>query len=229
MIKKTLTAAALAGCVAFSAQANLLLDVDAGEGFFLGATDPGVGFLGVDTGNMALIQLWYAADGTIDGGGAGANAGVGAATAVAGGNDIWLMDWVFSEASGSAGDADFHSYAFFDTGSFPTPGGAPPTSYDDLGANTVTAGGVVYGRIFQDEAPTAGDWYFVSDPLAANDLTPGLNPPQVLHLNIDSNGSLGDSLDQTAGHSFQVVPEPGTIALFGLGILTLLGSRRKRS
>lgn len=228
MMKKTFMTAAVAGALAVSAQANLLIDMDAGEGFFLGATDPGQGFLGVGTGNASLFQIWYAPDGIIDGLGAGARPGVGSATAVTGGNDVWLMDWVFDEGNTPAGDGDFGSYAYFDTQYFPNSGDAPPTAFDDGGANTVLPGSKLYARVFQDDAPTVGDWYFVSDALTAQSLTPGLNPPQVLSANISVNGSLGDSLDMTPGHSFQVVPEPGTLALFGLGILTLLG-RRKRS
>lgn len=105
------------------------------------------------------------------------------------------------------------------------PGGALPNEGE---------GGFIYTRVFNDANPTIGDFYAQTTPRGpTGDATPpdGSTPAPF-------NGEItlaGDpEIDQAAGTNLLivdrpiVVPEPGTLLMFALGSLLLIGFRRRR-
>lgn len=156
------------------------------------------------TGNV-LIQLIWSAN----------NVYSSASTAQAGGVDVGytvLFSQIFSVNNGFFGaDAD----------------GA--TNYVGNSFNT----GYVYGRVFNTAAPTNGSFYAVSGfvgpslaqatnfpPPLPDDLDMGLGPNNITLSGGDFDGAFGNPL------SIEVVPEPATLAFFGLGGLLVALRRR---
>ena len=187
--------------VAGSASADVFFTWTASSGFYLGAQ----GIIGPDgSGDSTIAQLiWSATDSRDD-------AGIGG---IALGDDQVVAQITVTEDGIVNGF--FDDYAYFGL-----------QTYEDGGA--LANNGFVYARIFQDDVIDAGDWYFASMTIAASDLdsTPGQDNPQTLEMNLDL--TFGDSIDQSAGYSMQAVPEPGTLALFALGLTTLAVRRRRK-
>lgn len=90
----------------------------------------------------------------------------------------------------------------------------------DVGGNDPNAG-QLYMRIFDSAAPAIGSRYFQSNPIATSGLPvyvpsdPGTQP----NLDLNPNAS------QVNG---TVIPEPATVALWGLGLVTILVRRKIR-
>ncbi len=186
------------------ASAQIFVDWVAGSGFYWSATDDPL----MGAGGSVLAQLIWTPDQTY-----------GAADFndenLASGNDVWLQDFVVNEADRTDGE-----WGWF--------GNNP--DYDDPGGPT---DGYIYARIFESLTPQVGDWYYVGD------FTANLNrdssasppqPPQSYNMNRDTAGhGLGDPIDDPlSGFNFQVVPEPGTIGLLALGMMTLGGAAHKK-
>lgn len=94
---------------------------------------------------------------------------------------------------------------------------------NDGGANP--DGGFIYARLFQDADVNNGDWYYAGPVISAVDADfTGETPPTPQSYNMN-RGSLGDPVDGPNGA--QVVPEPSTFALFGLGAI-IVGLRRRK-
>jgi hypothetical protein len=94
-----------------------------------------------------------------------------------------------------------------------------------------TTVGYVYALIFQDSNVQAGDWYFHSDILELVDVG-GITLPQTLQMNTDTvNGDAINTPDQltSAAGAYQVVPEPATFLLVGMGGLVSFLVRRLRT
>jgi len=138
--------------------------------FEVGDIDPGLafghGFLTPGSGDGARFDFWFAPDGVVDGGG-GATPGGNFA---AGGDDVFMGSRVVNEDGvdqymGGAG-LDIDSFAGL-------PG--PLTNYTGPGfANGTVA---AYGRVFENDNPQVGDWYYVSASEVIRDQDVVSNPP----------------------------------------------------
>jgi len=115
------------------------------------------------------------------------------------------------------------------SGSTPNLGGwGSPQSLGQLtdanvGGSTISDG-YIYMFVYQDGTPQAGDSY-VRTSIYGNawgDPTAPQPPPP------DSIPASSTTEDGVFGTYF-VVPEPGTLALFGIGMLTIAARRRKRA
>lgn len=206
--KKCLFVCLITVLTASAASANVYVAWKASGGFFFNAT-PSVGILGDGTGNSTLAQLIWSTDNVRDA------ADLTTANYVTG-DDVWLADFTITEDGVANDGSTFDSYAWFGSQTF-----------NDGGAQS--SGGYIYARVFQDNSIDDGDWYYAGDIVLADDLDPVGPPadtPQVYEIN--ASGVAGDAIDASSGYSFQVVPEPGTMGLLALGLVTLGGAARRR-
>ncbi len=191
-MKKIVIAMMMIGLVATSYGA---VDISwlASGGFYF-AADPNTGILGLDnSGNSTIAQLMYSPDAIQDAGSVG---GIGLnGLSFAGGNDV-----MWSSLTITADGSSFAGYAVF------------PTAQSYQQAGTAPAG-FVYAMIFQDNVLNAGDWYFYTPMVSVQDIT-GLMTAQSLQLNNDVD--FGDAINSGATTA-QVIPEPATMLLFGIG------------
>jgi hypothetical protein len=201
--------AALVVC-ATAAQADVYAYWHASGGFYKAdGTTPLL--TGQTSGLSTLAQLIWSLNNIADSAAPG-----GAVT----GDDVLLANFTVTE-DGINNPATLDDYAVFD---------AP--IFHDFGARP--DGGYIYARIFQDPTVDAGDWYYVSDVVAASDLNPSdVPPPSPQNLELNGDPVFGNDINENwtgsnDGHDGeQVVPEPGTIGLFALGA-ALIGLRRRR-
>jgi hypothetical protein len=117
------------------------------------------------------------------------------------GNDTMLQEITITNTGGL-----YEDYAYF---------GAQ--NYD----NTFQSG-YVFARIFQDDTPAGGEWVFDTTPIVTQDLTPPASA-QLIEMNTDTIN--GDPMQyQMSG----VIPEPTSLALCGIGLLTLIVRKLRR-
>ena len=150
-------------------------------------------------GGSTIAQLIWSPDAAVS------DANANTADYLTGGETL-LNEWTLTEAGES-------EWAFWTT----------DIVVDDGGANP--AGGYVYARIFQDSVVETDDYYYAGPVIAAQNLDPNGEPkPQAQDYAMNIGGVSGDEID--GQYSAQVVPEPATLALFGIGAL-IVGLRRK--
>jgi len=135
------------------------------------------------------------------------------------GGDIVLN--TFSTSGGIADKPQFVS-TYGEAGD---PGGALPSEGE---------GGFIYTRVFNSANPTIGDFYAQNTPAGPTvDATPDSGPAPT---DFEAEITLGTDIevDQLQGTNVLivdrpiVVPEPGTLLMFALGSLLLIGFRRRR-
>jgi len=95
-----------------------------------------------------------------------------------------------------------------------------PETYLNSTYGQTLQGGYVYLRIFQDNTPTGGEYYFNGNPLLANAYT-GSESPQTLEGNTDNVN--GNQLNQL------IVPEPSVLAFLGAGALVVAIRRMRKA
>jgi len=207
-MKKFILSCVVLMCFVALSTADVYVAWQATYGFYFTANSS-VGILGDGTGNSALAQLIWSPDNIAD-------AATDGALNYTSGNDVWLANTIITEDGIMNDGVTFDSFSYFS---------AVETS--DGGANPDS--GYVYARIFQNAAPTAGNWYYVGSIIAASDLNSSdpLVTAQPYELNRDTLGG-GDAIDGAFGAQVVPVPEPGTMALFAIGVATLAASRRRR-
>jgi len=97
------------------------------------------------------------------------------------------------------------------------------TSVPGLTDDGTFEAGYVYARVFDAETPTVGAHYWQSPHLGGLQTDPNRDQPNSWdRLVWPTDGSNPTPLDMT------IVPEPGTLALFGLGLATIAMRRRLR-
>ena len=90
-------------------------------------------------------------------------------------------------------------------------------AYFDAGLATATyTAGYAYALIFQKSAHTAGDWYYYTPMITLADIT-GSALPQTIEMNTDLANGNAVGKNGLGVDSAQVVPEPATFLLFGIG------------
>ena len=201
MVRKWFVVAATSCALVVTARCDVNIEWVASAGFVWTAGDASL--LGDASGNSALVQLIWSLDGVAD-------AADSSTANYLTGDDVLLDSFVFTE-NGTLGDAD--DYAYWST----------PENYTAV----PDPGGYVYGRIFQDNSVDTDDWYFTGSVDAVTDWNPDkepLDPAQAYEFNFDTAN--GDYIDGAYGG--QVVPEPGTWALFALGAVVVGLHRRRR-
>jgi len=124
--------------------------------------------------------------------------------------------------------ASFGDYVLF-TGTTPDDGGwsGPTTATGPLDPNLggpAVSSGYVYVYVYQGGTADVGDSYLRS-PIYGNTWTDASQDPTPLPDNVDIAPSSGNNM----GSFFVVaVPEPATMALFGIGMLTVAIRRRRK-
>ena len=189
--------------ISVTSYGNINIDWLATGGFYYSANS-NIGILGDGTGNSTIAQLIYSADLVMDG------ATIGGGTL--GDDTIWATKTITED--GIANDAtQFDSFAWF----------LLPNNYQQTFVS-----GNVYARIFQDDTIEAGDWYFYTPMYTLQDIAgpvPGpAGTPQGIEMNTSPLGNAIDSGPTVA----QVVPEPATFLLFGIGAMGAWLVRRNK-
>jgi len=98
-----------------------------------------------------------------------------------------------------------------------------PGDFDDFAANggyesRALVSGYFYAMVFQDNNIQGKDWYYYTPMVAITDVDlSALGTPQGLEMNTDLTG--GNAIDAATkgGLVGQVIPEPATMLLFGIG------------
>jgi hypothetical protein len=192
------------GCVAATiTQANLLIAWQATSGFYFPGT-PDTGILNM--GESTIAQLIFSAD---------AAAGRADPGNVVGqyvsGNDSVLQQITVSNTGGL-----YEDYAYFGS-----------QNYDG-----VFQSGYVFCRVFEDNTPLVGEWVFDSVPVETQDLA-APQPPQTIEMNADliSGDPMTYGPAETVAMGYKmgsVIPEPTSLALCGIGVLTLVVRKLRR-
>lgn len=116
------------------------------------------------------------------------------------GNDTWLAEITITEGVGGIDE-----WAYFSAQSY----------------EGAYSAGYFFGRIFQDTTPALGEYYYNGSVTLAEDRTVPPAAPQLCELNTIFTGA-GNNVN------IEIIPEPGTLALFGIGLLTIAAGRARR-
>ena len=152
----------------------------------------GHGFLSPGSADGARIDFWFAPDGVIDGTGVegGGGASIGAAHYAAGGNDFFIGVLVMGED----GVDQYQAGAGLDVDSFAfSPGSL--TNVTGSGFADGTAAG--YGRVFENDNPQGGDWYYVGESQMIRDVSVVGTPPNAIPIGRAQGVGGLDAIDGT--------------------------------
>ena len=146
--------------------------------FEIGDIDPGLafghGFLTPGSGDGARFDFWFAPDGVVDGsgvdGGGGATPGGNYA---AGGDDVFMG----SRAVNEDGIDQYMGGAGLDVDSF---AGLPGSLTNYMGPGFADGTVAAYGRVFENDNPQEGDWYYVSASEVIRNQDVMANPPNTI-------------------------------------------------
>jgi len=111
-----------------------------------------------------------------------------------------------------------------DAGGWNSPAATGVLTDAAINNSAAISSGYVYVYVYQDSAPAVGDSYVRSSiygPPWGNPPPTGTDSPNVIDL-------APDDVSAPILGTYHVVPEPGTMALFGLGMLTLAARRRRK-
>ncbi len=200
MMKLMVVMGALCGTASMASAASISLSLLTSQGLFM---DAGLTTL-VPAG--AYYQVYWSADSTY------------------GGNSILESDADLG-VDGTT-PASFGDYVIF-TGNTDIDGGlSSPVATGALGNSAVggstISSGFVYMYVYEDGSPDVGDSYVRSEVYGNTWGDPGAAlppPPDAIDVAATEPAVMG---------SFFVTPEPGTMALFGIGILTMAARRRRK-
>ncbi len=185
--------------VACVAQASININWTASAGFYW---DPSFApLIAEGSGGSTLAQLVYSSDAVID----AVNADGSRA------NDTVLDFFTLTETPGDA----FDGYAYFNA----------VQNHQDAFSS-----GNVYAVIFQDDNIGANDWYYYTPLISILDIT-GAAQPQSIEMNTDlvNGNAINSASGLPVGYGVgQVVPEPATALLFGIGGLGAFIVRRNK-
>jgi hypothetical protein len=210
-VKKVLLVPSLLVCLTSLAHATLQIDW-VSSGFYLGEPTPLLDPTGVLRPSSTLAQLIWTPDAMI-------SSADPLTVDYLSGNEVLLRSYTVNSSDRPSGE-----FAYWGSGeaSFADSGAGLPPSYQT---------GYIYARIFQTSTPSANDIYYASPIVAALGYYwdgSGATPlPNVFNMN-DGSTNLSAPPYDVALSSFQVVPEPGTIGLLAMGVMTLGGAAYKR-
>lgn len=222
MKSKSLLMAVTIGLLAGKAMAYpIAIDINGGGGLWTDPFDPDNGTTLLPAGSF--VQLWWSYD---------------AAYSQTTPGSVTPETAALQTGNQSATHGDYVLWS----GSTPDDGGwGSPQNFQLSDANIPGAGhsiseGHIYIYVYEDNSPSVGEFGIMSEIYGPNGTSPvvwanqtpgGLLPPadQISPSTSPANGYFGEGNP----FRFQVVPEPGTMALMGIGALTIAARRRRKS